>query len=448
MKKIVLFSVLLISLIAKAQVPTGGDLVGLHNVATSDLISITDPIIGSILYNPTNEKIYVYKATGWTTINEASSWNLTGNNITNTDFLGSLNAVDLIFKTNNTENIRIKQSTGNLGIGTNDPKRKLQVNGIIRAGEASSTTGTTLIEGNYSGDNVTAVIGTRRSSGALTLSYGVRPNNTAINYISSANNVAFQRSALEIGNGLSFQSTAGGVNIPINSVVPMTELFKISPNGNTGIGTSSPSYKLEVNGSAKIEDTPTINTATKALVKNPTTGQISEQLIPNFSTNKSYIQVYKGNRSFTNGNAVLLNRFPQVTIQPGKKVKMTLYVPTRNDSNNWGGLYVNVNVRVNGTWYNLGNTGYDGGAMQYSARSIHALNHEMLLDFITNLGLPSNQPYTIQFELRARSYNGTTHVNRSHDINRTANNLGIRGALQAWASNQNFCHIIIEEKDR
>jgi len=91
---------------------------------------------------------------------------------------------------------------------------------------------------------------------------------------------------------------------------------------------------------------------------------------------------------------------------------------------------VNINAKVNGVWYNLGNTGYDGGVMHYSATSIHALNHEMLLDFITHLGLPINQPYTLQIELTARSYNGTTTVNGSHDINRTASGLSSRGALQ------------------
>ena len=86
--------------------------------------------------------------------------------------------------------------------------------------------------------------------------------------------------------------------------------------------------------------------------------------------------------------------------------------------------------------------------MNNSATSIHALNHEMLLDFITNLSLSTDQPYTLQFELTARSYNGSVYVNQSHDINRTASNLGSRGALQTWASDQNFCHIIIEEKNR
>jgi hypothetical protein len=47
-----------------------------------------------------------------------------------------------------------------------------------------------------------------------------------------------------------------------------------------GIGTSSPAYSLDINGTARIVTAPTITTATKALVKDPTTGQVSEQLLP------------------------------------------------------------------------------------------------------------------------------------------------------------------------
>ncbi len=71
----------------------------------------------------------------------------------------------------------------------------------------------------------------------------------------------------------------------------------------------------------------------------------------------------------------------------------------------------------------------------------------MLLDFVTNLGLSASQDYTVQFELTARSYNGTTTVNGSHDINRTENNLGSRGSVQSWAGNQNYTHLIITEMD-
>ncbi|MCR6641093.1 MAG: hypothetical protein NVV82_19395 [Sporocytophaga sp.] len=63
--------------------------------------------------------------------NAKAQWAITGNsNITSSNFLGTTNAQPLIFKTNNTEVMRIL-STGNIGIGltTLNPYHKLTVSG-------------------------------------------------------------------------------------------------------------------------------------------------------------------------------------------------------------------------------------------------------------------------------------------------------------------------------
>ena len=146
-----------------------------------------------------------------------------------------------------------------------------------------------------------------------------------------------------------------------------------SVSGNVGIGTTNPSAKLDVNGKFRLRDIP-IGTGTDKILTADANGNIRKINTP--ITNKSYVQVFKENKTFGSGNVVLLNLFPQLTIQASKKVKIYLYVPTRDNTNSWGGLY--VNAKANGTWYNLGS----------------------------------------------------------------------RGALQTWASDQNYCHIIIEEKDR
>jgi len=164
--------------------------------------------------------------------------------------------------------------------------------------------------------------------------------------------------------------------------------------------------------------------------------------------NKTYIQTFKTTKSFWNWNAVLLNLFPQVTIQANKQVKLDLRVPTRNDTTSRWWLYINVNAKVNGNWYNLWNCWYDGNAMQDSARSINAYTESKLYDFIGNLWLNANQSFTLQFELTARSYNGTTIVNGSHDINRTASNLWSRWTVQSWAWDQNFTTLILQELER
>ncbi|MFV0564248.1 MAG: hypothetical protein ACK5NB_00285 [Flavobacteriaceae bacterium] len=56
----------------RAQTPTGEELIGLYSVETSDLTSVTMPIIGSILYNPTVKNLYVYTVDGWREVGNQS----------------------------------------------------------------------------------------------------------------------------------------------------------------------------------------------------------------------------------------------------------------------------------------------------------------------------------------------------------------------------------------
>jgi hypothetical protein len=66
------------------------------------------------------------------------NWGLNGNSATDeTNFLGTLDSTDLIFKTNETERMRIK-ANGRLGIGTDDPQTDVHIhdiNGMLLTGE-------------------------------------------------------------------------------------------------------------------------------------------------------------------------------------------------------------------------------------------------------------------------------------------------------------------------
>jgi sporulation protein YlmC with PRC-barrel domain len=72
-----------------------------------------------------------------------SDWTMTGNTGSNpaTNYIGTADNVDLVFKTNGTENLRLK-ANGNVGIGTSSPVEKLEVNGGLKV--SGSLTANTL----------------------------------------------------------------------------------------------------------------------------------------------------------------------------------------------------------------------------------------------------------------------------------------------------------------
>jgi len=64
--------------ILSAQTPAGEELLGLYSVPTTELGNVAAPIIGSLLYNPTDKNVYVYTATGWSPIDNSGPTVYTG----------------------------------------------------------------------------------------------------------------------------------------------------------------------------------------------------------------------------------------------------------------------------------------------------------------------------------------------------------------------------------
>ncbi|WP_375181144.1 hypothetical protein [Chryseobacterium sp.] len=155
----------------------------------------------------------------------AQIWNTTGNNGTNpsTIFLGTIDAQPLIFRTNNSEKVRITLN-GSVGVGTDNPTQKLDVNGSVTANERynNGNDGSYYIKLNSNGYNV-PVISYSESSGNI-LSFG----NLGGQYHS--------KTIIRGGNGdvvIEPNSTSGAFVVKAQS-------------GNVGIGTTSPAGKLTI----------------------------------------------------------------------------------------------------------------------------------------------------------------------------------------------------------
>ena len=87
----------------------------------------------------------VWDGSKWVAQAAAPNWALAGNSSTDpsTNFVGTTDAKDLAFRTNNTEKLRVL-SNGNIGIGTTIPASRFQVTGAIAFPLTASTTNITL----------------------------------------------------------------------------------------------------------------------------------------------------------------------------------------------------------------------------------------------------------------------------------------------------------------
>ncbi|SFV32080.1 beta strand repeat-containing protein [Thermoflavifilum thermophilum] len=184
----------------------------------------------------------------WTSLStletDPTSWHLTGNSGTTpgTNFLGTTDNNDLVFKTNNTEQMRITAG-GNVGIGTNNPLVSFQANG--QAAFGTSVTTTRLQSGTpgnlgrtFSLIDPTAVMRVWR----FTNNTGQNP---AVELIWGNNDDATNTANMWwdfyvlATDAFSIRRRTGGVN---------QDMLTILNNGNTGLGNTNPQQRLDVNG--------------------------------------------------------------------------------------------------------------------------------------------------------------------------------------------------------
>lgn|GEM_PF-229204 len=235
----------------------------------------------------------------------AQTWNTAGNSGTNssTDFLGTIDAQPLIFRTNNSEKVRITLN-GSVGVGTNTPTQKLDVNGSVIANERYNngndgsyyiklnsngynipiisyleSSGNTLFFGNpggqyhsktiIQGGNGDVVLEPHSASSAFVVKAGsgnvgigtTTPDNVqnwdkVLDIYASAHSKLLVRS-LNVKTGIFSHETWGGavgrIGTESNHDLRLmagygNDVMTLNTIGNVGIGINNPSRKLTVNG--------------------------------------------------------------------------------------------------------------------------------------------------------------------------------------------------------
>jgi hypothetical protein len=277
----------------------------------------------------------------------------------------------LAFKSSNTERMRIDAS-GNVGIGTSSPSERLHVAGLAKADSGFLIGNAYLYEGAI--DQVNMRIGT---------------DGPYLEFLDAGSNVA------EVGN-------ASG---PLALTSAGTERMRINSSGNVGIGTSSPSSRMQVS---------TAGTSTT------TNTNVVARFVTNGSNADSHIQISNGvdhsanigiaggaNLYFANdgtermridssGNVGIGTSSPQATaeISGGLDNRLRINSTDGTTSNNYGIDFSTAGTVRGGIRYNAGNNylafyGYDNTERM-----------RLTSDGSLRLGTTSNEGITNQFTVK------------------------------------------------
>ena len=170
------------------------------------------------------------------------TWSLLGNSGTTagTNFIGTTDAQSLVFKTNNTEALRMLTS-GNIGINTTTPSYKLDINA-----NTGGTGNPLRLQGLQAGATSDSII----SSNA-----GILRRLSIAQILSSGGWSTLGNSGTTAGTNFIGTTDAVDLVFKTNSA----EGMRITSAGNVGIGTSSPNTLLDVNGGLAVRPSSSVS---------------------------------------------------------------------------------------------------------------------------------------------------------------------------------------------
>jgi hypothetical protein len=149
----------------------------------------------------------------------------------------------------------------NIGIGTATPTHKLEVVGVISAGNVSAPNGSIMLQDSYTNGHL-GNIGTMFSGGNLMLGYCVTPSTSSSTaFFSSTALTLFPRSAVVVGENVSIY-TGSAQTVAIGSSVTMSEKMRLTSAGDLQMITGNIQLNTATNitwGGAYGTDIPTIS---------------------------------------------------------------------------------------------------------------------------------------------------------------------------------------------
>jgi hypothetical protein len=195
-----------------------------------------------------------------------TDWNITGNTGTNpaTNFIGTGDAQPLAIRTSNIEQVRVT-AAGDVGIGTQNPSSKLNVNGgslnVSNTAPISSSAIKVINDGggsdvvddvdiySYGASTSPAIsMWTARGTAAAPLNAQVNDYAGTFRFGTRVNGVPYEVNRIQsvyLGDGTTYKSR---LTFCVNGEV--NPIMAIDSSGYVGIGTITPTAKLSVNGTA------------------------------------------------------------------------------------------------------------------------------------------------------------------------------------------------------